>query len=147
MIGRRALGAAAAAIGISRAASPVRASPTEMGVGGYVGEMAPGQISYPENMLVACQMSPERRAAYRAWQSMQGERRSALAKHDTLCGALGGLPPHLASMKSCRPWFLHQRAAAHRERLMDDDNALVLSLARRLGLIDEGSDLSLWKLW
>lgn len=38
---------------------------------------------------------------------------------------LGGLPPHLASMRSCAPWFLAQRAALWEEEQEDRSSTLL----------------------
>lgn len=64
-------------------------------------------------------MRAEDPATSRAWQELSKATRPRQARHFRKIRAIersGGLPFHLASMKSCAPWFIHQRAVAWMEK-------------------------------
>lgn len=142
MLGRRALGAAAAALGVGSSNVPLRS--IGFADGGLMSQQQVRAVGYSlaeaggESLVV--RESPAVLAARRAFQAALSESRRRRSRKLQIAERLGGLPPQLASMKSCAPWFLHQRAAVWQHNVEQEDRGVLHELGVRLGIFDKDSD-------
>lgn len=72
--------------------------------------------------------SPAQKKAWNLFSSMREERERSQQRKILVAEMLGGLPPHLASMRSNAPWFRAQRAAAWQDQLQEETKSYGIKL-------------------
>lgn len=103
ILGGLGLGGVAAATGI-RADAPAMVG--QLGQGAWSSD-CPRPVEYRPSPMQLARDAAERQL----WQGRHRARR----RQEIMIGLAGPFPLHLASMNSCKPWFLAQRAAVFLE--------------------------------
>jgi len=88
------------------------------------------EVATVGQMAKAAAPSPAQDAFYAASRVLFARQK----RQERVQELLGGLPPHLASMKSCAPWFRAQRAVAWEEARQDGMTEAFRALRDSLGL-------------